>query len=52
MSGGYGGGRVRRLWRGGGSMPIISLELNEQESLSSSLRVAAREDRLRDLEHH
>jgi hypothetical protein len=45
--GGYGGGY--RAY-GGGSAPIISLELNAQESLNSSLRVAAREGKLKDLQ--
>jgi hypothetical protein len=50
--GSYGGYSYNRGYGGygGGSMPIISLELNEQESLNSSLRVAARENRLKDLE--
>lgn len=42
--GGYGGGY------GGSRAPIISLELNAQESLNSSLRVAAREGKLKDLQ--
>ena len=50
--GGYGGGGgYGNYGGGGGSMSsIISLELDAQKSLNSGLRVAARENRLRDLE--
>lgn len=46
----YGGGYGSGYGGNSGSSAIISLELNEKASLNSGLRVAAREDRLNDLE--